>query len=62
MLVERLEKPEYEEYYALRNCKGYTRPDLVGISDSNAVPIGRLPGLDEDCIAVCEDISRANHR
>ena len=61
-VVERLERPEYEEYYALRNCKGYTRPDWVGIADSNAVTIGKLPGLDEDCVAVCKDISRANHR
>ncbi|CAL1709905.1 unnamed protein product [Somion occarium] len=59
--VERMEEQDREEFFALHNCKGYTRPHETGISDTNAVAFGGLPGYDADCTAVCKDISRANH-
>ena len=62
LLVERLDPLAYEEYYALRNCKGYSRCNANGICDSNAMSIGELPGYSGTCIAVCKVISRVGHR
>ncbi|KAK7680351.1 hypothetical protein QCA50_016591 [Cerrena zonata] len=61
MMIERLREKEYEEYFALNNCKGYTRPHVTGIADTNAVCIGSLPGYDKECAAVCKVISRVRH-
>ena len=61
-LVRNLEPQAYEEYCALRNCKGYSRPNALGIADSNAMDLGQLPGYSGSCIAVCKVISRVNHR
>ena len=62
LLVERLDLPAQEEYYALRNCKGYSRCNADGIADTNSMTIGELPGYSGVCIAVCKVISRASHR
>ena len=62
LLVERLDLPAQEEYYALRNCKGYSRCNADGIADTNSMSIGELPGFSGVCIAVCKVISRVNHR
>lgn len=63
LLIERLSKREYEEYFALSNCKGYTRPEISGIMDTNGIGIGTLPGGEGDYVgAVCQAISRVNHR
>ncbi|KAK7688229.1 hypothetical protein QCA50_008599 [Cerrena zonata] len=61
ILIERLQRQEYEEFFALHNCKGNTRPHIQGIFDTNSIGIGRLPGFDGQCGAVCKDISRVNH-
>lgn len=62
MLIERLTPEDREDFFALRNCKGSTRPDIAGIIDSNAIGLDDLPGSRGDCSAVCKIISRASHR
>ncbi|KAK7680319.1 hypothetical protein QCA50_016559 [Cerrena zonata] len=61
MLVERLNKQSYEDFFALHNCKGYTRENFTGIIDTNSIGIGNIPGYNGQCAAVCKLISRANH-
>ena len=62
ILVDRLRDENREEFFALHNCKGNTRPHVVGISDTNSVGIGALTGVGGECTAICKIISRANHR
>lgn len=62
LLIARLTKDRAEEFYALHNCKGYTRPHHTGIIDTNGVGAGTLPGYEADCTAICKVISRVNHR
>ncbi|KAK7680318.1 hypothetical protein QCA50_016558 [Cerrena zonata] len=61
VLLERLDEKSYEELFALHNCKGNTRPEFMGIIDTNGIGIGTLPGYPAACAAVCKVISRANH-
>lgn len=60
--ISRLTIDDYEDYFALHNYKGYTRPEILGIADSNSVHIEALPGCDVDFSAVCKVISRTRHR
>ncbi|KAK7683568.1 hypothetical protein QCA50_013406 [Cerrena zonata] len=62
MVAERLTGKNREEFFALHNCKGYTRPHVTGIMDTNAVGFRLgMSDYDAECQAVCKDISRANH-
>lgn len=62
MMIERMSETSSEEFYALHNCKGYTRSTINGLFDTNAIGIGALPGYRGECAAVCKVISRVNHR
>lgn len=63
MLIERLTPGNRENFFALRNCKGYTRPEITGITDSNGLGIEPLPGDGRNgAAAICKIISRVNHR
>ena len=39
MLVEHLEAKDREEFFALPNCKGYSRPEISGIIDTNSLGV-----------------------
>ena len=57
-----LSDADREEFFALSNCKGYTKPNISGIADTNAIGIDALPGYNGQCAGVCKVISRINHR
>ena len=61
-LIKRLSDADREEFFALSNCKGYTKPNISGIADTNAIGIDALPGYNGQCAGVCKVISRINHR
>lgn len=62
LLLERLTPEDREDFFALRNCKGYGRGEIQGIHDTNALGIQSLPAEDAHAGAVCKVISRARHR
>ena len=63
LMIERLWAEDYEEFFALDNCKGNTRPHYQGILDTNAIAAGAMPSYDKvQAGAVCKVISRVNHR
>ncbi|CAL1698862.1 unnamed protein product [Somion occarium] len=62
MPITALSEENRSAFYALHNCKGDKAPfPAAGIIDTNAIGIGALPGFENDCAAVCKDISRCNH-
>ncbi|OCH89503.1 hypothetical protein OBBRIDRAFT_732523 [Obba rivulosa] len=50
-----------DAYFALSNCFGKSVPEVYGIMNTNALPVGALPGHDGACLAVFKEISRVNH-
>ena len=62
VLTNRLSDERRDDVYALHNCKGYSRPHITGIIDTNGLNIGGLPGYEGMCMGLCNIISRANHR
>ncbi|OBZ73131.1 Histone-lysine N-methyltransferase SMYD1 [Grifola frondosa] len=63
VLVQSMKPEMRADFYALHNCKGPEEPSrIVGITNTNSVWLGKLPGFDEEeFCGVCKDISRANH-
>lgn len=59
---QKMSAADREAYCALSNCKGSSQPVNVGITDTNALNAGALPGYDGLYGCVCKDISRINHR
>jgi hypothetical protein len=49
-------------FYSLHNCKGSDRSSILGIIDTNAIGIGKLPGFELGFSAVCAITSHLNHR
>lgn len=62
-VVDRILPPGDSQYRALSNCKPNEPNPLKGIMDTNALPIGPLPGLmTQDWLGVAAMASRINHR
>lgn len=62
-VVEKLPPHVSFTFYRLHNCKSEDPKDIIGIIETNAIGIGRLPGPYEgDYAAVFFLISRFNHR
>ena len=62
MLVERLEAKDREEFFVLPNCKGYSRPEISGIIDTNSLGVAWAGSDRRECGVVCKTISRAGYR
>ena len=62
MLAERLEAKDREEFFALPNCKGYSRPEISGIIDTNSLGVTWAGNDRRECGVVCKTVSRAGNR
>ncbi|KAI0076819.1 hypothetical protein K474DRAFT_1196426 [Panus rudis PR-1116 ss-1] len=60
--VNRMTNDRRDAYCALRNVNGYTGSFLSGIRDTNSLGVDGIPGYPYHIGAVCDVISRVNHR